>query len=316
MKKFVLAAFCLLQMANATAQSEQLIKYANFEQWITRDIKESSVIGGDTKTLYEIGPTAHWTEKKPYTNQGGSPWATSNIYAKVSGVTKTNVSVFKDAHGSGSCVKLVSHIEKIKVLGMLNIKVLAAGSLFTGNMIEPITSTKDPMSKMNMGMAFNKRPKAIKLDYKVQLSSEPNRIRLAQFSKQQTIPGMDMPEMVVLLQSRSEDAEGRITAKRVATLRYRFNKSTNGWEENKEFTLNYGNISRESWYKDYMGLLNGEAGLYATNSAGNQVKMTEVWGTGDETPTHAIVKFDSSYGGAYIGSVGTTLWVDNIRWVY
>jgi hypothetical protein len=29
-----------------------------------------------------------------------------------------------------------------------------------------------------------------------------------------------------------------------------------------------------------------------------------------------VVKFDSSCGGAYIGSIGSTLWVDNVEFVY
>lgn len=64
------------------AQSE-LIKFGDFDQWIVRNIKESGIIGGDTKQLYEIGPDAVWNENKAYTNQGGSPWATSNVMAKV-----------------------------------------------------------------------------------------------------------------------------------------------------------------------------------------------------------------------------------------
>ncbi len=52
----------------------------------------------------------------PYTNKGGSPWGSSNVLAHVSGIYKTNNSVFRDKHGSGYCAKLVTHIEKVKVL--------------------------------------------------------------------------------------------------------------------------------------------------------------------------------------------------------
>lgn len=315
MKKILFLAIMAFGSVAGYAQ-EELIKFGNFEQWISRDIQESKIIGGDTKTLMEIGPNAHWKETKAYTNQGGSPWATSNVYAKVMGIVKTNSSVYRDSHNGGSCAKMVTHIEKVKVAGMVNIEVLAAGSVFTGNMIEPITGTSNPMSKMNMGYPFTKRPKAIKLDYKVTLTGDANRIKQTGFSKVTTVKGMDMPEMVVILQARTEDAKGNIQAKRVATIRHRFNKATAQWEENKEFPLNYGNITTESWYQPYMGLLTGDQSFYATNSKGKQVKIVESWGTGDETPTHAIVKFDSSHGGAYIGSIGTTLCIDNVRWVY
>ncbi len=307
------SALCLTSQAFA---QEELVKYGNFEHWIQRDIKESAIIGGKMKTLMEIGPTAHWTGNKAYTNQGGSPWATSNVYAKVSGVQKTNASVFRDEHAGGSCAKLYTHIEKVKALGMINIKVLASGSLFTGQMIEPITSTKNPMGKMSVGIPFTKRPRAIKFDYKVQLSGEPNRVRKNGFSKEQVVPGKDMPEVIVLLQQRSEDDNGNVTAKRVATFRMRFSSST-GWVNGKTFELNYGNITGKSFYRSYMGLLNGAEAFYTTNSKGKQVAIKEDgWADENATPTHAIIKFDSSYGGAYVGSEGTTLWVDNVKWVY
>lgn len=301
---------------NMNAQNEELIKFGNFEQWITRNVKESGIIGGNAKILYEVGPTATWPENKAYSNQGDSPWATSNIMAKVMGVVKTNSSVFKERHGNGWAAKLVTHIEKVKVVGLIDISVLAAGSLYTGEMKEPITSTKSPMSKMNMGMPFTKRPKAIKLDYKITLSGKPNRIKQTGFSKVTTVNGIDMPEMIVVLQKRTEDANGNISALRVGTVRCRFSKSTNGWVENKEFPINYGNITKESWYQPFMGLITGGSTWYARNKKGKTVPITESWGTGKETPTHAVVKFDSSHGGAYIGSEGTTFCVDNIRWVY
>ena len=42
----------------------------------------------------------------------------------------------------------------------------------------------------------------------------------------------------------------------------------------------------------------------------------EGWASADETPTHIILKFDSSHGGAYVGTIGNTLWVDNVKLVY
>ena len=69
------------------------IKFGDMQNWYTRDIKESAIIGGDTKRLYEIAPTGHTTGNKAYRNLGGSPWATSNVYAKVSGVVKTSCAV-------------------------------------------------------------------------------------------------------------------------------------------------------------------------------------------------------------------------------
>ena len=181
------------------AQSE-LIKFGDFDSWIVRNIKESGIIGGDTKQLYEIGPDAVWNENKAYTNQGGSPWATSNVMAKVCGITKTNTSVYREKRGDGYCARLETHVEKVKVMGIVNIEVLAAGSVFLGSVPEPITNTSNPMSKLAVGIPFTKRPQAISFDYKVKLSDEPDRIRQTGFSRVTKVQGKDMPDVVCLLQ--------------------------------------------------------------------------------------------------------------------
>lgn len=66
-----------------------------------------------------------------------------------------------------------------------------------------------------------------------------------------------------------------------------------------------------------MGLVTGEGAFYATNSQGKQVKIIEEgWASPNEVPTHLILKFNSSCNGAFIGSPGNTLWIDNVRLVY
>ena len=322
MKKSIITIFAAFLSLVLFAQNEELIKFGDFDQWLQRDIKESSIIGGETRTLFEVAPYAHWNKANgklniPYTNQGGSPWATSNVYARVSGISKTNACVYRDKHNSGYCAKLVTQVVKVKVLGMINISVLASGSIFTGEMIEPITGTDNPMSKMDLGMPFNRRPKAIKLDFCVKLTDSPNRIRQTGFSKVSTVPGKDMPEMVVILQQRKENADGSITAKRVGTQIYKFSKSTDGWVEGKSFDIMYGDITMHPNYTKRMDLMCGDNTIYARNSKGENVPVNENgWADASATPTHAIVKFDSSHGGAYIGSIGTTLWLDNVKWVY
>jgi hypothetical protein len=322
MKKSIITIFTAFLPLVLFAQNEELIKYGDFDQWLQRDIKESSIIGGETRTLFEVAPYAHWNKANgkqniPYTNQGGSPWATSNVYARVSGISKTNACVYRDKHNSGYCAKLVTQVVKVKVLGMINISVLDSGSIFTGEMLEPITGTDNPMSKMDLGMPFSRRPKAIKLDYRVKLTESLNRIRQTGFSKVSTVPGKDMPEMVVILQQRKENADGSITAKRVGTMIYKFAEDTNGWVDGRTFDIMYGNITTHPAYTKRMDLMRGDATIYARNSKGKNVPVDENgWADASAVPTHAIVKFDSSHGGAYIGSVGTTLWLDNIKWVY
>ena len=100
-------------------------------------------------------------------------------------------------------------------------------------------------------------------------------------------------------------------------MRVRFDKNTSGWVEGKEFTIHYGDISKESYYRDWMGMVKDERAFHALNSKGKNVPIQEEgWADANETPTHLIVKFDSSYGGAYIGTEGNTLWIDNVRFVY
>lgn len=315
-KKCLFMLLFVLSATHVSAQRE-LFKYGSLDQWIVRNIKESGIIGGGTKTLYEIGPSAVWNENKAYTNQGGSPWGTSNVMAKVAGITKTNTSVYREKRGNGYCACLKTHIEKCVVLGIVNIKVLAAGSIWLGEALEPVTGTSNPMSKLSAGIPFNKRPKAITFDYKVKLSGEPNRIRETGFSRVTTVKGMDMPDVICLLQKRWEDKDGNIYAKRVGTLVHRFNKNTSDWVNGAEFEILYGDITKQKGYQSYMGLLKGDDTKYCKNSKGENVPIKEIgWADADEQPTHIVLQFDSSYGGAYVGSVGNTLWVDNVGVVY
>jgi hypothetical protein len=127
-------------MGAQSAEKIVPIKYGNMDNWVIRNIKESGIIGGNKKVVYAVGPSMTINGNTPYTNKGGSPWGTSNVLAHVSGIYKTNNSVYRDKHENGHCAKLVTHIEKVKVLGLINIKVLAAGSLFLGDVREPIPS--------------------------------------------------------------------------------------------------------------------------------------------------------------------------------
>ncbi|MCF0188238.1 MAG: PCMD domain-containing protein [Bacteroidaceae bacterium] len=314
MRLFIFATGCMLSVLSY-GQTYEKIKYGDFDSWVVRTIKESGIIGGNTRTLYEVGPSRTIDGAVPYTSNGASPWGTSNVLAKVSGITKTNTTVVREKRGEGYCAKLETVLQKVKVLGIINIKVLAAGSVFLGETIEPITSTKNPMAKIKAGMPFTKRPKALVFDYKIKLMDSPNRIYESMSSRRE-VKGMDMPDVILVLQKRWEDADGNIHALRVGTMFHRFTKSTE-WVNNARFEIKYGDITKESCYQSYMGLITGDDTKYAPNSKGKNVKIIEEgWASADETPTHMILQFDSSYGGAYTGTVGTTFWVDNVRLEY
>lgn len=311
----ILSSGLFSSLTAARTGREVPIRFGDMEHWTQRNITESAVIGGAKKTLFEIAVDSVINGNTPYRNLGGSPWGTSNVMAKVAGVVKTNNTVSPDTHRGGRCARLSTHIESLKVLGVVNINVLAAGSIFLGDVREPITGTKEGPKSINWGIPFKNRPKALRFDYKVKTPGTPNRIKQTGFSHKSTVPGPDYAVAVLLLQKRTEDASGNITAKRIGTLVVKYGKSTAGWVENATYEILYGDISGRSDYDpSLMGLRDYD---YATNSKGVNVKVTETgWADPDETPTHLMVQFSSSHGGAYIGTPGNTLWVDNVRLVY
>lgn len=314
MRKFIPVCLCLLACAAARGQQE-LIKFGDMDRWTTRHIKESAIIGGHDITLHEIGPVKTIEGNVPYTNQGGSPWGSSNVMAKVSGITKTNASVYREKRGGGYCAKLMTHIEKVKVLGLINIKVLAAGSIFLGDMREPITSTKEGVAAMNAGIPFAKRPKALVFDYRIQAPGTKTRIKQTGFSSAKTVEGPDYCIATLYLQRRTEDAAGNITAKRVGTLAVRYGQTTAGWVNGAAYNIIYGDARTSKHYDAELMRLHSDT--YARNSKGKSVPVKETgWAAADEKPTHIVLSFSSSHGGAYVGTVGNTMWIDNVKLEY
>ena len=304
------------RLAAQDAEVVEEIPFGNMDQWIDRQIEESGIIGGDTKHVYAIGPTQTITTNEAYKNLGGSPWASSNVMARVAGITKTNTSVFPEKRGNGYCARMDTRMESVKVLGIVNITVLAAGSVFLGEMHEPITSTKDPMRKLDTGIPFTKKPKAIRFDYKVKMADSPHRIRATGFSRIKDVEGRDFPEINLYLQKRWEDEDGHIYAKRIGTLVVRYDQTTPDWQNNVTYTILYCDITNHPDYNPDMMRLQVQE-RYAVNSKGKSVPIQEVgWGTADDVPTHLQLQFTSSHGGAYIGSPGNSFWVDNVRLVY
>lgn len=192
-KRLLIAILCAAAAATTHAEKVEPINFGNFDQWVTREIKESKLLGGANKTIYEIGPTQTITTGKPYTNLGGSPWATSNVLASPMGVTKTSNAVFPDVHGSGKCAKLTTLYEHCKVIGVVNMEVLVAGSVFLGKMLEPIKSTSNPYSKMEMGVPFTRRPKALQFDYKLFMPSTGNEFTVRVSAKRKHIRATTAP---------------------------------------------------------------------------------------------------------------------------
>lgn len=316
-KAIVLATLITGAVVSVNAQDKIVpIPYGDMNQWVTRKIHESGIIGGATKTLYELGPTQTIENNEAYKNLGNSPWATSNVMAKVAGITKTNTSLFQEKRDEGYCARLETRMESVRVLGIVDITVLAAGSMFLGTVHEPISGTKNPQKMLGSGIPFTKKPKAIRFDYKIKMSGEANRIKATGFSKQTVVNGKDHPAVYMLLQKRWEDAKGNIFAVRVGTMVSYFDKTTDGWVDGGTFPILYGNVSKSPGYVEQRMKIQDE-NRYTLNSKGKSVPIQEMgWGTPTDAPTHMILQFTSSHGGAYIGSPGNTMWIDNVSLIY
>ena len=316
----MLSAFLYCGMVSAQQQQQQhtveMIPFGNMDQWVDRQIKESGIIGGALKNVYAIGPTATIRENKAYKNMGGSPWATSNVMARVAGITKTNTSVFPEKRDKGYCARMDTRMESVKVLGIVDITVLAAGSMFLGEVHEPIKGTKNPQKMLNSGIPFTKKPIAVQFDYKVKMSDREKRIRATGFSRITDVDGKDFPEVNLFLQKRWEDKDGNIFAKRIGTMVVRYYNTTDDWRNNVTYSIMYGDITGDPAYKPHMMRLQVTEN-YTVNSKGESVPIHEVgWGDENDEPTHLYIQFTASHGGAYIGSPGNSLWVDNVKLVY
>ncbi len=315
-KRFLLPLIMLISSMCVTAKMEP-IRYGDFESWATREVKESGLIGGNIKTIYVIGPKAHFTKEQlaPYNYRANTPWTSSNIYAKVAGIVKASNSVKPEKReNGGTCCRLDTKFDGVKVLGMISIHVLVTGSIYTGQTIEPIKSANDPYCNLDFGVPFTRKPKALVLDYKCKISRN-NYVEKWPGVGHKIIEGIqDKAEFWVYLQKRWEDEDGNIHALRIGTGREQLDHDVPEWQNGHRVEIHYGDITKTPYYKDYMAL----NGPYRTmNSKGKMVPIIEDgWGKETDTPTHVIVMLTAGNQGAFIGTLGNTLWVDNVAWEF
>lgn len=307
----------LLSCISLSAQSqivESLNRYGTLDSWSVRQIKESGLIGGQTKYLYEFyGNRDTTATKEPFTAPEGYLWRTNNVMAVVAGITKTNNTVFPEPRDGGYCARIETHIETVKAIGIINMDVVCQGAFILGTLNEPIKDTKNPMAKVLYGVPFEGRPTALVFDYKADVGHEA--IRGTGFSKLKNLGYPDYPEIAIILQKRWEDEEGNVHALRVGTGIERITENVPDWVDGHRIDVHYGDISSEPFFKDYMGLNNNpERAFHTLNSKGDNVIVSEEgWAAPEEQPNFMIIKFISSCGKAFYGGVGNTLWIDNIR---
>lgn len=299
----------------AFGQHYEEVPFGDFEQWTVRYVTESKIIGGQEKVLYVIGPTDTIQSNEIY-DYKNTIWSTSNAFAKVMGVVKTSNNVTPDKGPTGTCAKLATEFAYCKVAGVVNIKVLAAGSIYWGKMLEPVTGVSDPFAFIDWGIPFTKRPNALVLDYKATI---PNTGKLVKGTTTRTIEfdGYDPAEILFVLQYRWEDEKGNVHAKRVGTAICHIDQSSNGWKKDFRVPVIYGDARESADFQPYMDLLRGDMTMYTINSKGKKKPiLEETWADPDCPVTHAIMWLTSGSSGAFIGAIGNVLWLDEIRLEY
>ena len=316
MKKNLLALFVCFCSLVAYAETIEPLPFGDMEQWTVRYIKESKLLGGKTKMLYCVAPTDTIRVNCPY-NYGkmGSPWSSSNVYANVIGIEKAAITVTPEPREEGgTCCRLDVSMLDVQVFGVIDIQVLAAGTLFTGRTIEPITTAKDPYQNIDFGVPFTKRPTALIYDYKAKISDE-NWVWYAKgMAKPKKHQGIhDEAEAYVYLQHRWEDEKGNVHAVRVGTGYERITKSQPTWVNDHRLPIHYGDITSEPWYQPYMGY---NKNMRTMNSTGKIVPIQEEGWDATLEPTHIVIMLTAGKCEAFVGQDGNVLWVDNVRLAY
>ncbi len=290
------------------------LNYSSLDFWYARKVKESILLTGNTIELFGLGTIDPQSDFYDTTlKDRKSPWGTTNIYSKMV-LDLGNTRVYPEKRGSGYCCRLETAIRKDNIAG-LKVEVLIAGTLFVGDLIEPVRSLKDPLKNVNQGVPFNKKPKSVKFDYKYTVGKQ----RVKAVYHIDPADGTDKAEFCLILQKRWEDKNGNVFATRIGGARQFFTGKVNQWINGATFPVSYGDATRLPEYDaKTMGLIPGVGEVFVKNSKNEMVPLVETgWGKPEDVPTHLILYFTSSYQGVlYIGSPETVFWVDNIEFVY
>jgi hypothetical protein len=279
----------------ASAQERiELLPSGDFETWAEKQISESKLIGGQTKTLYKLGKI----------------WDCSNAHAKAFGVDKVSISVRPEKRGNGYCCRMETTLEEVSAIGV-NLKALATGSLFTGKMLDVVgmQQSSDPNSGIDMGVPFTGRPKALQLDYKAFIQPEGQVVYADAGTKVKNVSGSDAGQITLILQHRWEE-NGHIYAYRVGTAHEFIRQSTDDWVNAHQVDVCYEGKEQEC----RIPLCTNRQ--KARNSQGKMVYIEEVDWRGDIEPTHIIIQISAGSLAPFTGCPGNTVWCDNIGLVY
>lgn len=305
----------LLCTTLSQAQRIEPVPYGDMEQWVVRLIKESGMIGGQTRAIYCLGKSDTIRVNKAYDyKRSGSPWSSSNAYARVAGIDKGACTMRPEKReDGGTCCRLDVELQSVKAIGIINVSVIAGGTLFTGRTIEPIKSTDNPNKNIECGVPFTKRPKALIFDYKCRISPEQTMTSTKGGGKPKTIAGHDRAKAFILLMHRWEDEDGNIHSIRVGTGMEFFDKTVSTWQNEHRLEIHYGDITGEPFFIPEMKL---KSDMYAMNSKGKMVNFIEEGWDATKTPTHMLINIAAGSQEPFVGREGNTMWVDNVMLEY
>jgi len=287
----LLLIIALLAIGVRVSAQERVEMLSDFESWTESQIKESRLIGGQTKILYKVG---------------GS-WGSSNAHAKAMGVDKVSVSVSPEKRGEGYCCRMESTLETVSAIG-INFKAFATGSIYTGKMLDVVgmAQSKDPSSAIDMGVPFTGKPSALVLDYKALIQDQPAIFANAG-THVKTVEGRDKGHITLILQHRWEE-NGRVYAYRVGSAEKSIDSSTGEWLNDYRVPVQYCQTEQTN------ALTTNRFKTH--NSNGEMVNIEEVAWRGDMQPTHIIIQISAGSMPPFTGCPGNIVWCDNIRLAY
>lgn len=286
-----LILFLLVALVTQAQERIEVLPGGDFETWTEKQIKESALIGGQTKTLFKIS----------------GPWSSSNAHARALGVDKVSVSVTPERRGNGFCCRMESTLESVKAIG-IDFKALATGSIYTGKLLDVVglKQSSDPNSAIDMGVPFTGRPSALILDYKA-LIQDKTAVYAPAKTKVKPVEGHDKGHITLILQHRWEE-NGHVYAYRVGTAEQAIAQTTE-WQNDFRVPVVYG--------KEGEALHQLSSNRHKThNSEGKMVCIEEVGFRGDLEPTHLIVQISAGSMPPFTGCPGNVVWCDNIRLAY
>ena len=121
MRKVWLVSLLLLTNLLYAERTIEPVVYGDMDQWLVRYVKESKILGGQTKTLYAIAPQDTIRDNQAYMPAEGNPWGCSATYARFMGIeTAMESSVEPEPRGYGYCCRLKNVLSHVNIGDIYN----------------------------------------------------------------------------------------------------------------------------------------------------------------------------------------------------